>query len=79
MRERENGQQGQKEKQREPQADSALSTEPDIRLDLMSLRSLPEPKPGVSHSTDYSTQAPLLVKTLLLLLLRHFGSFHCFI
>ena len=34
-----------------PQADSPLSTEPDV-LDLTTLRSRPEPKPSVRHSTN---------------------------
>jgi len=40
------------------QADSALSTEPHAGLDLMTLRSRPQPKPRVGHSTDCTTQAP---------------------
>ena len=42
----------QGEGQRESHALSTLSTEPHRRLDLMTLRSGPEPKPGVKCLTD---------------------------
>ena len=40
------------EAERESQADSIPGTEPDAGLDLTTLRSQPEPKPRVRHSTD---------------------------
>ena len=42
----------------ESQADSVLSTEPNVRLDPMSLRSRPEPKPRIDCSTDRATSVP---------------------
>ena len=57
--EHEPGGEGQRERERESQADSPLSVEPDTRLNLMTLRSQPEPKPGVRCSTDLAIQAPL--------------------
>ena len=41
------------------QADSMLSTEPDTRLHLTTLRSRPEPKPRVEGLTDCSPRCPL--------------------
>ena len=41
-----------RERERESQADSALSTEPDLGLNLMTLRSQSELKPRVGCSTD---------------------------
>ena len=38
---------------------SKLSVEPDSRLDLMTLRSWPEPKSRVRGLTNWATQAPL--------------------
>ena len=38
-------------------ADSALSVEPNLGLYLTTLRSGPQPKPGVWRLTDYATQA----------------------
>lgn len=46
---------------RESQADSVPSMEPDIGLNLMRLRSLPEPKPRVGRLIDCTTQEPLNV------------------
>ena len=43
---------------RESQADSILSGEPDEGLDLMTLRSWPEPKSRAVHLTDCATQVP---------------------
>ena len=42
---------GREKRERESQADSVLSTEPDAGLDLISLRSQPELKPRVGQST----------------------------
>ena len=50
--EREYEQEEQKEKERESQADSTLSVvEPDLGLNLVTLRSQPETKPRVGGST----------------------------
>ena len=46
---------GQKEREREMQADSRLSAELHFGLDLMTLRSKAELKPRVGHSTSYAT------------------------
>lgn len=44
----------------ESQADSMLSAKPNVELDLMTPRSPPEPKPGVSYPTNCTPhQAPL--------------------
>ena len=43
---------GQREKERKSQADSALSGEPGMEFDLMTLRSGPELQPRVIHLTD---------------------------
>ena len=51
-----NGGRGQEGK--ESHADSALSMETDARLDLITLRSWPEWKPRVEHSTNRATQVP---------------------
>ena len=52
-REGEHKQEGQKEKERESKADSALSIEPNVGLDPTTPRSQSE------HSTDCITQVPL--------------------
>ena len=41
-----------RERKRESQAGSMLSTDPGTRLDPMTLGSLPEPKSRIGHSTD---------------------------
>ena len=46
------------EKERETQADSALSTEPNSGLNLRTLRSQPELKPRVRCLTNSATQVP---------------------
>ena len=43
------------------QANSALSTEPNVGFDLLTLRSWPEQKSRVRCSTDWGTQAPILI------------------
>jgi len=43
---------GGAEGERESQADSPLSSEPDTGLDPITLRSEPEPKPRGRHPTD---------------------------
>lgn len=45
-------------REREPQADSALSRAPDTGLDLTTMRSRPEPKSRVGHFTNGATQEP---------------------
>ena len=45
---------------REFQADSMMSTEPTVGLDLITLRSLPEQKSRFSYLTDCATQVPLI-------------------
>ena len=47
------------EGERESQADSVPSTEPNAGLHLTTLRSWPEPKSRVQRLTDWATQAPL--------------------
>lgn len=47
---------GEEKEQRESQADSPLSMEPDMGVDLGTLRSQPEPKPKVGHPTNLATQ-----------------------
>ena len=50
---------GQKgEGERESQTGSTFSAEPDVRLNLTTMRSCPEPKSRVGHLTDWVTQAP---------------------
>ena len=49
---------GQRERERESQVDCALSTEPGLELDLMTLRSRPGPKPRVGCLMDCTTQDP---------------------
>ena len=68
----------EEEGERESQADSLLSMELAAKLDLMTLRSLPEQKPRVRHWTNWATEAshlpyPFLVEVLvcILLLARH--------
>ena len=58
-REREKEQEGQKERERKSQAEFDLTTEPDVGLNIMTLRSLPEPKPIVRCLTNCATQATL--------------------
>lgn len=53
---------GEAEGERIP--DLPLSAEPDAGLHLMPLRSWPEQKPRVGHSTDWATQAPLVSSLL---------------
>ena len=48
----------QREKERKPQADSALSPEPDVRLDPMTLRSGLELKLRVRCLINCATQRP---------------------
>ena len=62
LREREKGHEWkeQKERERDSQADSMLSAEPDPGLDLMTLRSWPKLKPRVRYLTNCTTQAPLI-------------------
>ena len=57
---------GQRKRERAPQADSALSTEPHVGFHLKILRSWSQPKPRVGCLTDYATQAHLKVKILLM-------------
>ena len=45
-------QEGQRKRERESQADSILSMEPNIVLDLTTLKSQPELKPRVGHLTN---------------------------
>ena len=52
------GRGGKVQRERESQADSILSAEPDAGLNLMTLRSWPEPKPRVGRLTDCVTQVP---------------------
>jgi len=49
---------GQRERERESQADSALSTEPDAGLDPTTLRSFPERKPRVGGITIEPPRCP---------------------
>jgi len=49
---------GQGEKERESQADSALGAEPTVGLSLTTLRSQPELKPRVGRLTDGAIQHP---------------------
>ena len=51
---------GGAEGERESQADSTLSTEPDMGLGLTTLRSWPGWKPRVGSSTNWATQVPLV-------------------
>ena len=64
--EREHKQEGQREKERESQADSTLSMEPDVGLDLTTLRSGPEPRTSSGLLTSCATQVPqsLAVSTI---------------
>ena len=50
--------------ERESQADSALSVEPDSELNPKALTSLPEPKSRVGHLPHCTTQAPLYAHLL---------------
>ena len=52
------GRRGGRAEDIESQADSMLNVEPDMSLDPRTLRSQPEPKPRVGHSTDCATQVP---------------------
>ena len=56
---RETEQERQKERERQSQADSTLSTELVLGLDLTTPRSPPEQKSRVPSLTVYTTQAPL--------------------
>ena len=47
------------EEKRESPAGSTLNAEPPLGLNPTTLRTWPEPKPRVGHSTDWATQAPL--------------------
>ena len=49
----------QRERERETQADSELSTEPIVRLNLTTLRSEPGPKSRIGPLTNWAIQAPL--------------------
>ena len=49
---------GQRERERESEADFILSAEPNVGLDLMTLRSPPEWKPRVGCLTNCATQVP---------------------
>ena len=51
-------QEGQKETERESQANSTLSTEPNVGLDPTTLRSWYEPKIKSGPSTNCATQEP---------------------
>lgn len=57
-KEKEYKQEGQREKERESQANSMLSMEPGARLDLRNPRSVSEPKPRIRCLSDCTTQAP---------------------
>lgn len=41
-----------RDRERECQADSPLSAEPEVGISLMTLRSWPEPKSGAGYSTN---------------------------
>ena len=61
------------EGERESQADSQVSMEPEAGLHLKTLRSWPELKPRVGHSTAWATQAPQLpVEFLFSLILKNY-------
>ena len=49
----------EREGERESQAGSTLSAEPDTGLNLTTVKSWPELKSRVGHSTDWATQVPL--------------------
>ena len=49
---------GQEEREKEPEADSTLTMEPNTGLDLMTLKSWPELKPRVRSLTNCATQVP---------------------
>ena len=55
FRERENTAGRVRERERESEADSALSKEPIMGPNLKTLRSQPKLKPRVRHSTDCTT------------------------
>ena len=55
----ETGRGEQRKRERETQADSVLSVEPNTGLDLMTLRSWPELIPRIRRSTDCASQATL--------------------
>ena len=46
----------------EEQADSMLSTEPNMGFNIMTLRSWPEPKSRVGHLARWGTHAPPVYK-----------------
>lgn len=64
---------GQRERGRGSQADSTLSTEPCMVLDLTNLRSQYELKPRVRHLTDCATQAPLVFFLTMKISVTHFS------
>lgn len=59
------GERTKEEGGRDSQADSSLSTEPVVRLDLGTPRSGLEPKLSVQHLSECDTQAPSPPKYLL--------------
>jgi len=59
-RKHEHEREGKKERERESQAYSVLSAEPHVALDLMTLRSQPEPKSREGRLTDWVTKALLM-------------------
>jgi len=63
MQEQAQSKEGQRERERETLADSVLSAEPGMGLDLGILRSGPELKPRVRHLTDFATQPPSKLST----------------
>ena len=60
---------GQRKREKESLADSTLSREPNAGLDPMTLRPLPELKPGVRCSTSCAVQVSLRSKKILLRIL----------
>ena len=59
-RERDRERQRETERERESQVGSTLIMEPNMGLNLTTVRSWPEPKSRVGHSTDWATQVPLV-------------------
>ena len=55
---------GQRERERKTPADASLSLEPNVGLDLKTLRSWPELKPRVGRSIDLATQGFLKLEFL---------------
>jgi len=65
---------GKAEEERGSQADSLLSTEPEVGLSLTTLRSWSELKSGIGYLTDWATQVP----QVFLFYLKHSNSdVHC--